>query len=130
MRTPFYLQGTISAIDTGTGRLTVTLMHGNAQVKEYLGTDLTLQTSDGTLIFQITQGEETDEGTEQTATPTTNSNPSSDGSDSNRIPITFDQLVIGQKVTIHGNLVDGVYTARLITVYIQMHLDQPAVEEP
>jgi hypothetical protein len=115
MRTPFYLQGTISGVDTGAKTLTVTLVHGNAQVKQYIGTNLALQANDTTLIFKITQGNNNGSETGQTATPTL----TSDESNSNRLPITFDQLAVGQKVAIHGNLLDGVYTVRLITVYLQ-----------
>ena len=58
-RTPFYLQGTISALDASLGSITVTLIHGNAKVKDYIGTDLTLQTNESTMIFEITQGNQT-----------------------------------------------------------------------
>ena len=114
MRTPFYLQGTISAV--GAGTLTVTLIHGNARVKQYLGTDLSLVVPEGTQIFQITQG---DEISGIAGTDTSVRDVSDDGTPSNRIPITFDQLEVGQKVAIHGNLADSLFTARLITVYIQ-----------
>jgi hypothetical protein len=113
-RTPFYLQGTISAI--GAETIAVTLTRGNARVKEYIGSDLSLQTNEGTLIFQITQGDEISGtlGTDTNAGSVTND----EGTPSNRIPITFDQLAVGQKVAIHGDLIDSIYTARLITVYI------------
>lgn len=115
VRTPFYLQGTISSLDAGT--ITVTLTHGNAKVKEYIGTNLALQTNESTLIFQIIQGDEisgtlgTDSGD--------GGDPDDDGEPSNRIPITLDQLAVGQKVAVHGNVVESGYAARLITVYIQ-----------
>ena len=124
MRTPFYLQGTIKAITAKT--ITVTLIHGNARVKRYIGKELTLQINDSTLIFQITQGDENGSETEGTETPTL----SSDETQSNRIPITFDKLVAGQKVAIHGNLVDNVYTARLITVYLQASVGESTGEQP
>ena len=114
MRTPFYLQGTISAV--GAGTLTVTLTHGNARVKEYLGTDLSLVVPEGTQIFQITQGDEIS-GT--LGTDTSVRDVSDDGTPSNRIPITLDQLTTGQKVAIHGNLAETLFTARLITGYVQ-----------
>jgi len=116
-RSPFYLQGTISALDAGAGTITVTLTHGNAKVKEYIGSDLTMLTNENTLIFQITQGDEISGtlGTDSGDVGDTDD----DGEPSNRIPITFDQLAVGQKVAIHGNLVDQIYTARLITVYIR-----------
>jgi hypothetical protein len=116
MRTPFYLQGTITAVDSGTKALTVELYHGNAQVKQYLGTTLDLQASETTLIFKITQGDDSE--SEET-----------EGS-SNRVPITFDQLEVGQSVAIHGNVVDMAYNARLITVYINMSIGQPVSEKP
>jgi hypothetical protein len=121
MSTPFYLQGTISAIDPAAKTITVTLIHGNAQVKQYIGKDLFLQTSDATLFFQITQGNETESTTEQTATPTL----SSEATQMDRVPITFDKLAVGQKVAIHGNLVNSVYTARLVTVYIKTPILAP-----
>lgn len=116
-RAPFYLQGNISALDAGAGTITVTLMQGNAKVKEYIGTDLTMLTNENTLIFQITQGDEISGtlGTDSGDVGDTDD----DGEPSNRIPITFDELAVGQKVAIHGDLVDQVYTARLITVYIR-----------
>jgi Cu/Ag efflux protein CusF len=116
MRTPFYLQGFIKAVDPATQTLTVELYHGNAQVKQYLGTTLVLQVSDTTMIFKITQGDDS-EGEE------------TDGS-SNRVPITFDELQVDQNVAIHGNVVDTAYNARLITVYINMPIGQPVIEKP
>jgi hypothetical protein len=127
-RTPFYLQGIISALDAGAGTVTVTLTHGNAKVKEYIGTDLTLQTNENTMIFQITQGDEVS-GT--LGIDVSGGSSSYDGgTPSNRIPITFDQMAVGQKVAIHGNLSDSVYTARLITVYIQAPVSKSELEIP
>ena len=136
MRTPFYLQGTITAVDTVSQTLTVNLYHGNAQVKMYLGTDLELQASDTTMIFKISHGDDSEgEGTGGTTsqTPTTSNDAvTADENEglSNRIPITFDQLEVGQNVAIHGNVVDTVFTIRLITVYIQMPIGQPIIEKP
>ena len=121
VRGPFYLQGTISGIAGET--ITVTVTHGNAKVKEYIGSDLTIQTNESTQIFQITQGGEIS-GTVGTDV-STGSESDDEGTLSNRIPITFDQLAVGQKVAIHGNLADSVYTARLITVYIRVTVEQP-----
>jgi len=121
VRGPFYLQGTISGIAGET--ITVTVTHGNAKVKEYIGSDLTIQTNESTQIFQITQGDEIS-GTVVTDV-STGSDINDDGTPSNRIPITFDQLAVGQKVAIHGNLADNVFTARLITVYIRVTVEQP-----
>jgi hypothetical protein len=138
MRTPFYLQGTITAVDTVSQTLTVNLYHGNAQVKQYLGADLELQASDTTMIFKISQGDDNEgDGTGGTTgqTPTTSNNTAitdENEGPSNRVPITFDQLKveIGQNVAIHGNVVDTVFTVRLITVYIQMPIGQPIIEKP
>jgi hypothetical protein len=125
MRTPFYLQGTITAIDAGAQSVTVNLYHGNAQVRQYLGMDLVLQSSDSTQIFKITQGNEA-EGTSNLATSSSNA----DVTPGNRVSISFDQLEVGQKVAIHGNVADNLYQARLITVYIHMPLGQPAIIKP
>jgi hypothetical protein len=136
MRTPFYLQGTITAVDTISQTLTVELYHGNAQVKQYLGADLELQASDTTLIFKIIQGDDSEgeetEGTSGQAATTSSETANGDDNDmpSNRVPITFDQLEVGQQVAIHGNVVDTDYNARLITVYIQMPIGQAVIEKP
>ncbi|OGN91422.1 MAG: hypothetical protein A2Y88_05520 [Chloroflexi bacterium RBG_13_48_10] len=109
MHTPFYLQGTISAIDDTLKTVTVTLVHGNARVKQFIGTDLLLTTTDTTQIYQIIQNDQSDTG---------------------RVPITFEQLEVGQKVAMHGNLVENVYTVRLITVYIKNPVEPPEDVEP
>jgi hypothetical protein len=118
MRTPFYLQGTITAKSTSgmTETLTISLTHGNAQVKEFFGTGITV-TATGAAIFKIDQsnGDE-NEG----ATASTND----EGTTGDRQPITFGDLQVGQYVAIHGNLVNGVYQARLITVYIRTPLGE------
>jgi hypothetical protein len=100
--TPFYLKGTITAVFSDTQTISVTLTQGNAMVKPFIGKDLSIKTTTDTQIFKITQGEDDQSGE----------------GDANRVTIPFDQLAVGQRVAIHGNLMDGVYTARLITVYI------------
>jgi hypothetical protein len=121
MRTPFYLQGEISAIDPATQTITVTLTHGNAQVKQYLGDALTIKATDATHIFKITQGDEEETEVGESAAPAIN-NPESENSGedgSNRVAIPFSQLAVGDIVAIHGNLMDSVFTATLITVYVR-----------
>jgi hypothetical protein len=124
MRTPFYLQGTISSL--GAEILTVKLTHGNAQVKQYLSTDLDIQTDGNTQFFLITQGDEIS-GTLGTDAGVV-SNVNDDGTPSNRVPIHFEDLQVGQRVAIHGNLVDSIFTARLITVYIMKDNGEPYPE--
>jgi len=111
VRMPFYLQGIIVSRDTNTYALVVTPYHGNARIKEFLGTNLTLQASAGTLIYKIDQGGDDSDG----------SNPESTEEDGTpaKVQIPFDQLEALQRVAIHGDLVDGVYVVRLITVYIR-----------
>ena len=116
MRTPFYLQGIISAVDSGAKTITVTLIHGNAKVKEFIGTDLVIKTTDATLIYQVTQGVEGESGTGETTEPIL----STSEDDTGRVLKTFADLAIGQKVAIHGRLVGSDYTARLITFYVLM----------
>jgi hypothetical protein len=131
--TPFYLQGTIKTVDTGTKTITVTLTHGNAMVKQFIGKDLTIKATDATQIYKITQGVNDESGEGKSATSvlgtsdgssTSESENSLEG-DSNRVAIPFDQMAVGQEVAIHGNLVNGVYTARLITVYIHTPVGGP-----
>jgi hypothetical protein len=142
MFTPFYLQGTITSI--GAGTIVVHIIHANAKVKEFMGTDLTIAINDGTQIFQVTQGDEdgeageAKEGEKITSTPTvsdafeSSSDKDKDGDtedgdgDGNRVPITWNQLEVGQNVAIHGSLIDTAYTAKLITVYV----NQPVGNNP
>jgi hypothetical protein len=130
VRRPFYLQGTISAIDLAAKTVTVTLVHGNSKVKEYIGSDLLLQTTEGTLIFKITQGGDDDDDGDDTSSPTASNETDDEDTPGNRVPIPFDQLEVGQSVAIHGNLMDSVYTARLITVYIRALEGEPETSEP
>lgn len=99
MRTPFYLQGTITATDAVLQTITVSINHANAQLKTSIGMTLTLQASDTTLIYKITQGYEGESNT------------------GSRVAIPFDQLSVNDIVAIHGNLVDDAYQATLVTVY-------------
>ncbi|PWB51465.1 MAG: hypothetical protein C3F13_13565 [Anaerolineales bacterium] len=131
MRSPFYLQGEISAIDPATQTITVTLTHGNAQVKQYIGETLALQFTDTTQIYKITQGN--DEGSEMGEPGALNmGNPETEGSaedGSNRVAIPFEQLAVGDRVAIHGNLLDGVFTATLVTVYVGMPAGEPVGDQ-
>jgi hypothetical protein len=124
VRTPFYLQGTISSIDATDMTITVTLTHGNARVKEYLGSQLSLQASDATQIYKIDQTEQ--DGSETGASNTPSDSENENGEEGpNRVAITFDQLAAGDIVAIHGNLVDGIYNARLVTVYVRAPEGEP-----
>ncbi len=135
MLTPFYLQGVITAVDQGAKTVTVTLIHGNAKVKQFIGTDLIIKATDATQIFQVTQGNEEGPGSGEAVTPSLSSSENertattilnSDEPDGNRVPKTFADLAVGQKVAIHGRLLDSVYTARLITFYVPIAYPGPA----
>ncbi len=130
--TPFYLQGTISSVIADTQTITVTLTHGNAMVKQFLGEDLAIKVTGATQIFKITQGAEDEEGEGESETTEGSSSESATNEDGegNRVAIPFNQLAVGQYVAIHGNLVDEVYTARLITVYIRTPVGEPVGEQP
>jgi hypothetical protein len=119
MFTPFYLQGTITAMDSGAHTITVNVVHANAKVKSYIGSDLTVVITGTTQIFQISQGGDIS-GTVglSSSSPADEDNESENETDNNRVPITFDQLTVGDRVAIHGTLVDTAYTARLVTDYI------------
>jgi hypothetical protein len=153
MRTPFYLLGTITAIDIAAKSVTISLTHGNAVVRQNIGTDLVVQTNDGTLIVHITQGNEREgtadrapssgmrddgsgemsmSGEARNGAPTISSSTGIPVSDNpaNRGYIVFDQLEIGQTVAIRGNLVDGVYTAILITVQSQVPVGETDINRP
>lgn len=121
MRTPFYLQGTITGVFSDT--ITVAVTHSNATVKKFFNSSftdtltntLTLNLSDTTQIFKIIQGGENEGDTEQTAPNGT----AEDETPGNRVPIPASELANGQMVAIHGNFVNGDFIATLITVYIK-----------
>ncbi|MGE5124553.1 MAG: hypothetical protein ACM3H7_08545 [Acidobacteriaceae bacterium] len=105
MRTPFYLQGKITAV--GANSLTVEVIHASAKAKLFIGTTLTVQVPTTTIIYELTQGED------ENGSSTTNTE-----GEGNKVIIPLAQLEVGKIVAIHGNLIDSVYTARLITEYI------------
>ena len=120
LRTPFYLQGTITATTAST--ITVTLIHGNAQVKQYFSTGLTVQITASTKLFELTHGGDGEDTAESGVPATSEESPapnSDEDTPGNRVPTTPAQLQIGRKVAIHGNVVANVFNATLITVYIQ-----------
>ncbi len=120
--TPFYLQGTISAVDVTSDTITVTLTHGNAQVKQFIGTELFIKGEDA-VVFEVTQGDD-DEGEMigQATSPTVSSIAGATNDEDNpaKMEIPFDLLAerIGKKVAIHGRVIDGEYIATMITVYV------------
>jgi hypothetical protein len=131
MRTPFYLQGTITGVFSDT--ITVEVTHSNATVKKFFSntfTDtmtntLTVKLSVTTQIFKIIQGGESEGSTEQTAQTGT----TEDETPGNRVPFPASDLASGQKVAIHGNFVNGVFNATLITVYMKTALGEPVLEK-
>ncbi len=89
-RAPYALSGTISALDAEAQTVTVTVACGNRLSQPSIGTDVILQTTDATrFLLRVADG---------TATP-----------------ITFADLAVGQKISSHGALVDGVWTAIRVT---------------
>jgi len=116
MRTPFYLQGTIGTTDTMTMTMTISVTHGNAQVKQFIGSEITIKASDSTKIFKLTQGNENESESTASEAPSTSS--IDDETPGNKVAITFDQLATGDKVAIHGNVAGGVFEATYITVYV------------
>jgi hypothetical protein len=121
--TPFYLQGTIATIDKSTMTLTIDVIHGNSQVKSFLGSTITVTASDMTDIFKLTQGNDT-ESTDSSLSTQDEEAPA------NKVTIQFDQLAVKDVVAIHGRLVNGSYQATLITVYMNLPAGQPGAEQP
>lgn len=91
VRTPFALSGIIKALDPIAKTVTVEVSCGNRVMKEYIGTQVTLQTNGVTRFL-----ERNDDGS--------------------ATPITFEELEGGQTVSSHGTLVDEDFTATRITV--------------
>ncbi len=140
MRTPFYLQGTITAIDTAGMTITVQVVHGNAQVKQFVGAadmPITIKIGSSTRIVKITQGVENGETEE--ITPSTGS--TDDESPANRVvfpPGDMSAFTVGDYVAVHGNVVsvtkDNVVTkefdATMVTIYVREVTNQPEAQEP
>jgi hypothetical protein len=126
MRTPFYLQGTITSVISDT--LTVDVFHGNSRVKEYIGSSepISITVSTSARIFKITQGDET-ESTSSSA-PSTNS--TEEETSANRQAITLADLKEGDIVAIHGNVVGDIFNATLITVYSRTLAGLPEANTP
>ena len=90
-RGPFALAGTIASLDPTTRTVTVTVACGNKLVKPFIGQNLTLQTTaDKRFLLRNPDGFATQ--------------------------ITFEDLVVGQKISANGTLTNNVWTAQRITV--------------
>jgi hypothetical protein len=88
--TTFALAGTITGLDADARTVTVKVASGNYLVKGVIGQNLTIQTNDSTRFLLR--------------------NP-----DGSATPITFADLVVGQKISVNGNLANNVWTATRIT---------------
>ena len=85
--TLFNLSGEITAISGST--VTVSVLSGSAVVRQYLGQTLDIETTASTRFLRKVPG--------------------------STITITFDDLVVGDKVSVQGSVEDGVWTATRIT---------------
>jgi hypothetical protein len=88
--TTFALAGTIASLDPAARSVTVKLASGNSLVKGYIGQNLTIQTNDSTRFLLRNPG-------------------------GSATPIAFADLVVGQKVSVNGELVNSVWAATRIT---------------
>ncbi len=119
---PFYLQGNLDAVtevkvgSTVTDTITVSLTHGNAQVKSFIGSSLTITVTQSTIIYKLNQG--VDNGNEN--------GESNESGEPAKVRISFAELIplINNKVAVHGRVLDGVYTATMITVYLQTPVEE------
>ncbi|NJD60096.1 MAG: hypothetical protein C3F13_13615 [Anaerolineales bacterium] len=90
VRTPFALSGTITSLDSNARTITVNVACGNRLGNPSISQTVTIQTTDGTRFLLR--------------------NP-----DGAATPITFDELLVDQKVSVHATLLDGTYTATRVT---------------
>lgn len=89
IRSPYALSGTITAINSLS--VTVNIACGNRLANPYTGQEITLSTTESTrYLLRNADGAAT--------------------------PISLGDLATGQKISSHGSLVDGVWTASRITV--------------
>ena len=91
-RGTFSLVATISAIDSVSGAVTVTVVKGNTLVKSYVGQNLVMTTIASTRYLYKSSA---------TSIP---------------VAITFADLKVGDAVSVSGKLANGVWTAARITV--------------
>lgn len=91
-RGSFTLVGYISAVDSASGTVTVSVLKGSKLVQPYLNTNLAMTTTAKTKYLYKSNA---------TAVPT---------------PITFTDLKVGDAVSVNGTLAGGVWSAVRITV--------------
>lgn len=91
IRTPYALSGTITSLDPVAMTVSVSVACGNRLVNAYIGTDVTLQTSDTTRFLLRND-------------------------DGSATPITFADLVVGENISSHGTLVDETFSAVRVTM--------------
>ena len=96
VKPPFALAGTIFNIDKGAKSVTVTVACGNTIVKPYLGQSLLIQTNDATRFLLRNPG-------------------------GNATPFTFEDLTVGQKVSVNGQFANNVWMAGRITVGAELN---------
>ena len=87
---PYALSSIISSIDAEARTVTVTVVCGNRLAKPFIGQDVTLLTTDATRFLLR-------------------------NADGSITPISFDNLAEGQKISSHGTLTNGVWTAVRVT---------------
>jgi len=87
-RSPFNFSGNITVIEGTTVKITV--LASNNLVRSFVGQELTVTTNLATRYLEIVDGV--------------------------AVPITFDDLEVGDPVSVHGVLVDGDWIASRITV--------------
>jgi hypothetical protein len=88
---PFALAGTIAGLDNDAKTVTVTVSCGNQLVKPYIGQNLVIQTSDTTRFLLRNPG-------------------------SYATKVTFEDLAIGQKISMNGQFATNEWTAWRITI--------------
>jgi len=87
----FAMVGTITATDIVARTVTLTVLRSNYLVRDYMNTDVTVLTTLTTkLLYKVTM-------------------------DSVAQPITFEEILVGDVVSINGLFTEGVFTAQRIT---------------
>ncbi len=91
VRTPYALSGTITSLDPQAQAVTLEVSCGNRLAYPYVAKQVTLQTTQATRFLLR-------------------------NADTTATPITLAELVVGETVSSHGSLVDGVFTASRVTM--------------
>jgi len=94
----FALVGEVTALDAEAGTITAEVYTGNQLIKDYVGQELTVVTDEETLFLQF--------------------------GDTECKSIAFEDVAVGDYISVNGHVLEGLYVARRITVDVPLHYQE------